>query len=490
MSNLTKSIIAIGLIFALGSCEDYLKESPPGELAPDNFLATKTGVESVLFAAYNDYKQGYGHHELLEEQECTADILYQTGGGMNIKATVLMEFQWTASNTPCNWGQYYSGIRNANIVLENINQLADATDAEKKLFIAEARFIRAVSYIKLLDDVGGVPIRTSTLDDPEMARNTIDEVKTFIETEMNELVADLPTPGSEPMFGRATKGAAYGFLARHYLNTKQWALAASTAKQVMDLNYYELWPNYRTLFNTENEHDKNPANKEMVAVAVMTHLEPLGQKLMACAMPANFLTSAKLPEYVFNSGMRNWASHFRLRDAFVDSFDKINDTRFSLIIENYINLSNVTVNLRTQKDNARSMKFFDPNAMLASHGNDVPWIRYADILLMRAEALNEVNGPTQESLDLLNMVRNRAGLVDMTLGDFASKEELRDHIILKERGWEFYSEWMRWRDLKRHGTAISGAVARGKNAQAHHVLWPIPQSEMDTNPNMVQNEGY
>jgi len=142
-------------------------------------------------------------------------------------------------------------------------------------------------------------------------------------------------------------------------------------------------------------------------------------------------------------------------------------------------------------DKIRSFKYLpDRDAKGASHGNDIPEIRYADILLSRAEALNELNGPNQESINLINLIRNRAGLGNLNLADFESKEALRDHI-LKERGWEFYSEGHRRMDLIRMNKFISGALERGKtNAKPFHVLFPIPQVVMDSDPSMVQNDGY
>src|SRR5690606_12480916 len=117
-------------------------------------------------------------------------------------------------------------------------------------------------------------------------------------------------------------------------------------------------------------------------------------------------------------------------------------------------------------------------------GNDIVLMRYADILLARAEALNEISGPTQESIDLINEVRVIAGVPELQLVDFPDKESLRDHI-LAERGWEFHTEALRRQDLIRHGKFISGALARGKTAaRPHHVLYPIPQREIDANPNL------
>jgi hypothetical protein len=148
------------------------------------------------------------------------------------------------------------------------------------------------------------------------------------------------------------------------------------------------------------------------------------------------------------------------------------------------------VNLLSTPDNVRSLKYWD-NATVGNHsGNDVPVIRYADILLTRAEALNELNGPTQEALDLINLVRTRAGIGNLTLDVATSKNILRD-MILRERGWEFYSEGLRREDLLRHNKFISLAVARGvATASDKHKLFPIPQTEIDANPLCEQNPGY
>jgi hypothetical protein len=122
-------------------------------------------------------------------------------------------------------------------------------------------------------------------------------------------------------------------------------------------------------------------------------------------------------------------------------------------------------------------------------GNDFPIIRYADILLSRAEALNELAGPSEEAISLINLVRQVAGVPPVLLSDFNGKEELRDHI-LDERSWEFFTEELRRQDLIRHGKFIELANERGKSAFDYHVLFPIPQNEIDRNPNLEQNPGY
>lgn len=467
-----------------------MKENPPGELAPENFLTTQEGIEALLFDAYRTYQFVYEYHgQISAITEYPCDILYQTGGGMNQDFILLSQFQWTASSGTINttrWNLKYQSTRDANLIIDNIDNF-EASETLKKQLLAEARYIRAVNYIYMYDAFGPVPLRKSSLDQPDLPRATEEEMKEFIETELEAVVADLPAPGAG-VYGRANKGMALAFLTRFHMTVKNWQKAADAAKRVMDLGYYGLFPDYRSLFNVENEPDKNPANREMIAVAVATNVDPYGNKVMACSMPPNFHHSDKLPEFKAE-GLANWAAQFRLYDNFVNSFDQANDKRFSLIIENYVNAAGATVNLKSQSNNRRTLKFFDNKANGASHGNDFPLIRYADVLLMRAEALNELNGPDSENIGLINLVRTRAGLPDLSDANF-TKESLRDHI-LKERAWEFYYEGHRRSDLIRHGKFISFAKARGvAHAADHHNRFPIPQGEMDTNPNMVQNKDY
>lgn len=140
-------------------------------------------------------------------------------------------------------------------------------------------------------------------------------------------------------------------------------------------------------------------------------------------------------------------------------------------------------------DNIRSVKYWpDQNNAGAAHGNDIPEIRLADIYLSRAEALNEISGPTQDALDNINYVRRRANILDLKLVDITSKDQLRD-LILAERGHEFYNEGHRRIDMIRMGKFISNAIARGKNARNIHLVFPIPQVVVDSDP-LIKNPDY
>jgi starch-binding outer membrane protein, SusD/RagB family len=480
------SFIIIALLSQTG-CKKVLEVTPPGEFAPGNVLATDKGIRSVLFSSYSFMQNPTPSRNVINVSEVSSDIGFNSGGAENLFLQQLINFTWDASLGTFQadvWAPTYRAIRDANIVLENIESV-NTSEANKKLYAAEARFLRAYAYELLYKWFGPVPLRISSTSEPILAKATDAEIRTFIETDLMAAIIDLPNPGQEEAFARANKGAALGVLSKHYLNTKQWQKAADACQQLMVFNYYQLFPMYQNMFRVENE-----GNKEMILVQPCRNEVNFGNWYSAGALPPNFKTSPQIPEFTWTTAMANFATQYRMRTAFTNTFDTINDKRATLLIRRYVNTSGATVNLLATPDNVRSLKYWD-NATVGNHsGNDVPVIRYADILLSRAEALNELNGPTQEALDLINLVRARAGIFNLTLAEASSKNVLRD-LILRERGWEFYSEGLRREDLLRHNKFISLATARGvATASDKHKLFPIPQTEIDANPLCEQNTGY
>ncbi|PHN05691.1 RagB/SusD family nutrient uptake outer membrane protein [Flavilitoribacter nigricans] len=486
MKKSIKYLFSLCLLSLLSvGCEDVLDVVPPGEFSPGNVLNNEAGLTSLLFSAYRFQNLQTGHKNLINMEEVTTDMAFNTGGGENRTLSLFINFTWDPSVgwiQGSMWNPHYNAIRDANIILENI-ETADIQPATASLLTAEARYIRASEYAFLYNWFGPVPLRTSTSQEESLPRAREDELLGFIESELEAILADLPDPGQEPQWGRATKGHALGILTKFYLNTKQWAKVVETTQRILDLNYYELFPVFKDLFKVENE-----GNKELLVAWPQINDPGSGNTYPNGAFPPNFSYSPLLPEYVWSTSMANWATQYRLRDDFVDSY-AAEDQRLITIVQEYVNRNGDMVNLRNNPNNSRSLKYFDPAAVANFHGNDSPIVRFADILLSRAEALNELNGPSQEALDLINQVRSRAGLPDLTLADAGSKEILRDRI-LAERGWEFVSEGKRREDLIRHGNFIERAQNRGISAQPHHVLFPIPAAEINANPAVEQNPGY
>lgn len=478
----------LSMAWIVPGCKKFLHEDVYSQLAPENYLNTQEGLESVLFASYATTANLATNNSVLVlgPQEYTTDILISAGGDAESTIAQYMNFTFhpALDYLTANWDPPYQSIRNANIILENADK-AQVTDALKKLYKAESRFLRAVNYYKLYNFFGPVPIRTSSLQELEIAKATAPEMQQFLESELLAVIPDLPEPGKEPAYGRANSGAARGFLVRLYLNTKQWQKAANMCQEIISSNKYKLFDNYLNLFKVDNE--RNPEYIWVKPAKASTDRRNANSWL-AFAFPPNFTREQKFG-IVFSSAWVNFPGHFRILDNFYNSFET-GDARKDLIVSSYIDNTGKTVSLLNNND-TRSFKYLpDPQAAGAAHGNDIPDIRYADILLSRAEALNELNGPNQPSLDLINEVRRRAKLGNRQLSDFSAKDELRDYI-LKERGWEFYSEGQRRTDLIRMDKFVSAALARGRtNAKPFHVLFPIPQVAITANSKLVQNPGY
>lgn len=478
----------LGITLSLQGCKKFLEEDLYSQLAPGNFLTTQEGLESVLFSSYATTANMLTNNSIyvLGPEEFTTDIMIQSGDNVESTISQYINFQFhpALDFLTTNWDPPYQSIRNANIVLENADQ-AKVSDAQKTLYKAESRFLRAVNYYKLYLFFGPVPLRTSTTQELQMAKATDAEMKTFIESELLAVQPDLPDPGKEVAYGRAHKAAVKGYLAKFYLNTKQWKKAADMCQEIIDLKRYKLFDTYVNLFKVENER-----NLEYIWVrpAKASTDRKNANSWMNTSFPENFASDPKTG-LTFKNTWVNWPNEFRLLDGFYNSFET-GDLRKNLILSEYVDNTGKTISL-LNNNNTRSFKYWpDPNATGASHGNDIPEIRYADILLARAEALNEMNGPNQESVDLINAVRKRANLGDKKLVDFVSKDALRDHI-LKERGWEFYSEGQRRQDMIRMNKYISSAIDRGKaSAEAKHVLFPIPEVAITANPKLKQNTGY
>lgn len=484
--------LILSILFLIQSCESILEEPVHSQFAENNLLTTKQGILSVLADAYSKNNDVTRTRNIVKREEMTSDIMTQSGGGEQGTATPLINFRWDPSNSMealC-WIEYWQVIRDANIVIGNLDNVTDfGSDQEKTQFLAESRFMRIWAYYQLWDQYGPLPIRKSLEDPLELPRATDEEFKNFMESELKAVIPDLPAPGNEPAYGRFHKGGAQALLCIWYLNTHQWQNCATAAQEIISGNYFKLFADYSAMFSLANEQ-----NSEFILVKTKKANTGDNNTLWATAAPS-FPSVYKMGldgglNGVVNEKWSNFASNYRLYDEFYYSFEP-NDQRKNRILTRYIDTKNVTVNLLDYPNCTRGMKYPpDPDATGSSHGNDVPMIRYAEILLSRAEALNELNGPTQESVDLVNQIRTRAGVAAKTLAQLNTKDLLRNQI-LNERRWEFWYEGKRRRDLIRIGKYIDNAHARGiANATNNHVWFPIPQSAIDADPSLVQNAGY
>ena len=468
-------LVALLLALAFAACDSMLEEDVYSQLGPSNFFQTEQDAEALVNSAYA-VEQNYGSRNYFLLGELPTDLMIERGGGLRRLAQPLEDFTWDASHPFFGgaWGQLYTAIYRANLVLDRVPEI-DFDEEKKARLIAEARFIRAESYVVLYDLFGPTPLVTSSEVEPddEPARATEEEMVGFVEEEMRTAAMNLPEIA--PAYGRATRGAALALLARFHLNNRKWEEVLGVTQEIIDLDRYALFQgeSRSDLFDIENE-----VNEEFI------HVRPYVTGLRG----NSYLAHAAPPGYRFMAPPKtNYAAQYRTLSSFLNSFHP-DDQRKEVILTEYENVDGELIQLG--EDNARSFKYQeDPFATGTALGNDIPAVRYADVLLMRAEALNELNGPNAESIELINRVREAADVPPVSASDVSSTEALRE-FILAERGWEFFTEGLRRQDLIRHGVFVERAQQRGKNAKPFHRRYPLPQAELDKNANLAQNEGY
>lgn len=269
------------------------------------------------------------------------------------------------------------------------------------------------------------------------------------------------------------------------LHQKDWQGVVETTQEIMGLGY-TLMPTYTSIFDHSNE---GHANTEAIFVVPKLVTNGLGTSWFAAVLP-------QTPKYKSPTGI-NYSIWGGLKTpwSFYDTFEEGVDTRLTRMIRYYEDVDGNQVDFRLVQNNkavgAAPKKYSDdPNHEGHQQGNDIIILRYADVLLARAEALNEISALSGEAQDLVMQIRNRAEAGAIPTEDLADQSAFRD-FILAERGRELWCEGHRRQDLIRHGKFISTAEAEGYNPSGDHlVLYPIPQRVRDENPNIGQNPGY
>src|SRR5690606_10112187 len=201
-------IIVLCSIFI--SCESMFEEQPYSELDPSDVLTTANGIEKVLVSAYGNMVWNNVKFKLTRFEEWPADLSWQTGGVENRTALTILNWTWDASQDHFigAYNRHYEAIRDANIILGNLDLVAEIAEDKKASLTAEARFIRAWAYYHLYIYFGTTPLRTRIDEPAEMRRATEEEMLQFIESELLAVIPDLPDPGTEAHYGRATNGGA------------------------------------------------------------------------------------------------------------------------------------------------------------------------------------------------------------------------------------------------------------------------------------------
>ncbi len=494
------AIVGIFTMFFV-SCSDMLDKNPLDQISSETFWTNEKEVNMALAGVYSRlYVATFNHDDAKTDVMAGESSANQSQAWVPIAQGSITSTSGSLINDIYN--QCYQGISSCNFFLDNVDKAKDVVpEANLIVYKAEVHFLRALFYNELADTYGGIPLYTKsvTIEEAKVKQSTKEEVVTQVLSDLDIAIANLPDKAYTD--GHAVKGSALALKARVLLYQSRWAEAASTAKQVMDLGKFSIFSNYRTLFLATGQTN----NPEII-----------------------FSTMYLNPNQYSDLDIRwNWHGVVNPRKELVDDYECTDgkpitssplydpnniwgnrDPRLAMTIKSFSEASVV--------NSSGKVVFFNYNGQSASGFNPVKygnwdaltcdystkseqdWIilRYADVLLMYAEATNEASGPNQSVYDAINAIRSRPGIGMPPLPTGLSKDQMREKIR-HERRIELAMEGQRWSDIKRWKTAeayINTLVDQGgvqrKFDPSKHYLMPFPQSEIDVNTNLVQNPGY
>lgn len=360
------------------------------------------------------------------------------------------------------WANFNNNVYRCNLLLDQIDG-ANFAENLKKQYKGEAMFIRALNYFNMYRIWGGVPATKHVVSAAEalkVARYSDEQMFDLIAGDLKEIVDNnyLPETYSSADMGRATSGAAKALLGKVYLTFHKWTEAKDILSQL--IGKYQLVSPIAQVFDVDNKNN----NEIIFAVHFNKEIEGEGHS------------------YWYN--LTNASDDTNQTSSLLNTFPT-GDARKDLIT--YVQV----------EKNVRLMnKFYDTkNPTFKTVGNDQILLRYADVLLMYAEALNEIQYDASEgslALKYLNAVRQRAGISNLTVKQLPTQEKFRKGILV-ERQREFPYEGQRWFDLVRMGFAKSVMAENGVEIKDYQLLFPIPQQEIEKVGDksiLWQNPGY
>ncbi len=472
------------------SCNRALDEEPRSLLTSTLFYRTASDALLAVNAAYDHLGGGTsnsGFSGVYFNLYWAMQAIASDDGVAGIadpNSVQLSEFRFDPSNawTTEIWQDIYKTVNVANIAIANIPNIEMEASLKQRL-LGEVHFIRGLMYFELVRLYGNVPlVLTPTVDLSilDILQATPEEVYQQVISDLMIAETNLPVTYTGADIGRATTGAASAYLARVYLTREDWAQAAEHAQKVMATGAYRLLDDYRDIFLIANNSSKeivfgigftfnNDAIWETSQFNVRTLPVDLNRNSLAWEIPTADVYNA------FDALDR------RREVTFQTSFTESDGT--VLTFEPHI------------------FKYWDQAAepSASSSGTDFYALRYSDVLLMHAEAVNEANGgPTAEAYESLNRVRRRARFAEdeerPTLPDLSNQNQADFRAaVLLERRREFVWEGQRWFDLVRTGSLKEKVEAAKPGVtvdENKHKLFPIPQREIDLNSSLVQNPGY
>lgn len=500
-------VVCFSLFIISPSCTD-LEEPLYSQLGNENFLKTDEEIISAIGAAYSGLRQfqDFGNMWTIY---CTGDevaIVGRTGGdwagdGQDQQMT---DQTWIANNRffKGTWLSFYGQVNNCNRLIFQLEQI-DAVKYEK--YIAEIKTVRALWYLWLVDMWGNVPIvdKFDVSADFLPSTNTRKEVYQFIEKELLENMNSLSKENNANTYGRANYWTAQAILAKLYLNaevytgTPEWQKAADACNDIINNGSFSLTTTYRENFIAQNQN----STEAIFAIpfdAIYTQwawflplitLHPSHVKTYNLTQqPWNGLSAQTDFFYLYEEEDIRKHDNFLWGPQYTSSGEPLLDPGYEQDPEidgdPWVNLTPTFISLynTARQSGARVKKWEIEQGSNGFLNSDFFVFRYSDILLMKAEALWRLDPGSSEALSLVNLFRTRANI--NLLGS------LTENSIIDERGRELFLEGWRRSDLIRFKKYNDPTIFKPYISDPFRRLYPIPQDQLDANPNLVQNPGY
>lgn len=464
-----KNVGFLFIIIAFASCTKVLDQTPEYTIAEENFWQTGNDAEGAAIGIYPAVQSLAQQYPLAFDAASDAAVALLANyspfstHGIPVDNPIIAAY----------WQNNYTGIGRANDLLKHVPAMKDSLFApgRKDQLLGEARFLRGYFYYNLVKAFGAVPLvtvpYTSFNADFTIARTSTDSIYQQIISDLQAAAATLPVSyaAAASTRGRASQGAAKALLAKVYLSQKNYDAAAAKALDVMNNTLYSLVSGSAAYAGMFSPNTKNSSE----AIWEIQYLNASAQN--------NGLYSFYIPVTGVPAGIQTGSYQIAPTDTIVKSYEA-GDIR-----------KNAALGVSVAGPNNPSVPYVNKyNRLTNGTEPDIIALRLADIILVRAEALNNL-GKTADATDLLNMIRRRAFGLPLTTPSAHDYPQPSDGTLTlaieKERFKELAFEGQRFDDLVRTGRAT--AVLGIKPEQT---LWPIPLREIGRNPRLVQNPGY
>lgn len=482
------NLIAIALLgFSFSSCSDFLEQNPQTDLSENDFYKTADDILSAVNGVYSSLQEGdiYGNWYVFGEIP-SDNTRNQLSGSVTTQNEFDQFYIDTQNSMIANfWKAAYKVINRTNTVLGRIDGIEINTELANR-YKQECKFIRALMYFNLVRVYGDVPLvlkEISISESYDILREPKENVYNQIIADLKE-AQDLPVSYSTAEDGRATQGAAKALLANVYMTLHKYAEAETILAEIINSGRYSLLENtpgslnidgYKNVFSPVNHNSK----EGIFEIQFLKGGYGEGSNYANNFAPENSGTNVVA---VGGTGGNN-IPEMDIYNAYEEG-DLRRD--FSMFLGYYDNRKN-----NEWVESRYVCKFMDVPYQNNDASNNYPVIRYADVILMYAEALNQ-NGKTAEACKYLNMTRRRGfgyQTTETSPVDLQTTDKAQFALMVEqERRVELAFENHRWFDLIRTGRAVEVMRSKGFSLNETNLICPIPQKQIDVNPKLTQND--